>query len=316
MDKGDRFDNHDHDEADTFSDNMIHTRLHERFDALVHQLSQLKSALRDDASQGYNHWIPLSPFEMATDIKPIEKAIELFLSLFFIDGQESNHTRSCHGLIGISHRTAKIATEVNDAKAQFQAVMQRIKKQHPKIANDIPFQLPKRHPAFRQALSNQCLSRLHLKQCYRQIPLLQQHPDRVGFTWSLDGKSITKISVEEAELKLIKIGEEKPHIQAQLQKLQQLAEDRHDALRKVQKLAPAMKANLVFRSPEGTRRKTISAPLPILFPALPFESLPAHKKLDLEPPKEHQRMKRLDTQLSQEPFLKTINVFISQERGA
>lgn len=301
-------------EKQALPDNMIHTHLHESFDSLVHNLTQLKVALREDAQLGYKHWVPLSTLEMALGVSPIEKSIELYQSLFFIDGQESNHTRSCHGLISISQKTATIASAVNQSKAQFQSVMQMIKKQAPKSAQEIPFSLPNRHPAFRLALNSQSLNRLHLKQCYRQLPLLQRHPSRVGFTWSLDGKSITKISHDEAEKRLLKLGEEKPHIQAQLEKLRNLDQGRREGLRKVQKLAPAVKANLVFRHSEGTRRKTINAPLPLLFPAFPYEALPPHKKLDIEPPKEHLRLKRLDTQLSDEPFLKTINVYLSEER--
>ena len=291
---------------------FTHSDLHHCFDDLVRSLAQLTESLRKEAEAGYPHWIPLTDLEARAGVQPIEKAIQLYLALFYQEGQESNQTRSCHGLIGASPETLALAQQVNDHKHLLQSTLQQIKKEHPKWAQQIPFDLPQRHPAYRQALQSQNLQRLHLKQSYRQIPLLFQYPDRVGFTWSLDGRSITKVSFKEAEQRLLKLGEEKPHIQAQLSKLRGLPKAQQNTLRKVQKLAPAMKANLVYRQPEQTVRKTINAPLPIIYPAQPHEALPKHKKLSTEIPTEHERLKREDTLLGDEPFLPSINLYLSQ----
>ena len=292
---------------------LVHTQLQSCFDQLIATLHELKESLLNDASNGYRHWVPLTSTEEMANISGIDKAIEHYQALFFVDGQQSNQTRSVHGIIGISKQTAAIAQTVNEAKKSLQSIMAEIRAQSPKSVKPITQRLPERYLAFRQALGNQSLSRLHLKQCYRQLPLLTRRPNRIGFTWSLDGRSITKISIEDAEKRLIKHGPEKPHIQAQLSKLYNLAPKQKTQLRKVQKLAPSVKANIVFKNGDIIQRKTINTPLPILIPAMPYEELPNYTPLPITPPEEHQRLKRLDSKLPDKPFLKSINVFLTQD---
>ncbi len=293
-------------------ESMLHTQLHDSYDQLVHALMELHSSLKQDQSAGYSAWVPLSELEITAGVNPIDQACELYLALFFFDGQDSHETISRHGLISASPNTLSKALLVNEAKTLFKSCISRIRESFPQLLKNMPQEFAERHPAIRQALRGQSLSRLHLKQCYRHIPVFTQRPVRVGFTWSMDNRSITRVSTSEAEQRLLKLGEEKQHVQSQLNKLYSLNANSSRALRKVQLLPPCVKANLVFDDQGEISRKILSCPMPILIPGFPHEPLPSYKNLSIEPPKERTRPKRLDNKLSQEAFLPSINVYLSE----
>lgn len=291
---------------------MLHSQLHEAYDQLVHQLMALHSGLKQDQQAGYSHWVPRSELEISADIHPIDQACEIYLALFFFDGQDSHETISRHGLISASENTLSKALLVNEAKTRFKSCISAIRVHFPQRLKIISHEFAERHPAIRMALRGQSLNRLHLKQCYRHIPVFTQRPTRIGFTWSMDNRSITRVSVMEAEQRLLKLGEEKDHVQAQLNKLYNLNGNNSGSLRKVQLLPPCVKANCVFDEQGKISRKILSCPMPILIPGYPHEPLPSYKHLSIEPPKERTRPKRLDNKLSQEAFLPSINVYLSE----
>ncbi len=293
-------------------ESMLHTRLHDAYDQLTDALLALHQGLKQDQQAGYSAWVPLAPLELTARITPIDQACELYLALFFFDGQDSHETISRHGLISASTKTLSKALLVNQAKTQFKNCISAIKENFPQLFKNIPHEFAERHPAIRMALRGQSLNRLHLKQCYRHIPVFTQRPIRVGFTWSMDNRSITRVSVTEAEQRLLKLGEEKEHVQTQLNKLYSLDGQNSQGLRKVQLLPPCVKANLVFDDQGEISRKILSCPMPILIPGYPHEPLPDYKALSIEPPKERTRVKRLDNKLSTEAFLPSINVYLSE----
>lgn len=106
---------------------------------------------------------------------------------------------------------------------------------------------------------------------------------------------------------LLDLGEEKTHIQAQLQALYQLPS--HTPLARMQTLAPNVRANLVF---EG-HRKAMNCPLPLFIPSdNPQGVLPSIKDVPLESPQERQgrsRKARDDDQLNDTPLLPSLRVF-------
>jgi hypothetical protein len=93
-------------------------------------------------------------------------------------------------------------------------------------------QLNTRHQSLRNQLYYTGLGRIHLKQLYRHIPILTHRPEKIGFTWYSNGRSIKKLTITQAQNKLLAMGEEKSHIQQQLQKLNTLPE--HEILAQTQ----------------------------------------------------------------------------------
>ncbi|BBI61585.1 hypothetical protein HSBAA_28910 [Vreelandella sulfidaeris] len=97
------------------------------------------------------------------------------------------------------------------------------------------------------------LARLHLKQSWRQLPIAQAPVSRVRFAWYSSGRSIKRLTVQEAERKLIQLDTDAPHIRIQLRKLASIPSG--EILAQVQTQAPLMRANLFLpsRSPMDIR---------------------------------------------------------------
>lgn len=276
------------------------TELKSRFTELETSLAALCNHLQNERPA---HMFPLSKTEEKAHPDRINWITDLFSDLWYRDGQDGRETRSRHGIIMSTPRTLELATQVNLAKAGFTETARKIKSQSEAHWKEASATLPARSAVFRDLLGTSGLSRVHLKQCSRALPLLEQRPLSCRFTWYNNGRSITRISPQDAEALLLAIGEEKAHVQAQLNTLYQLPPGTR--LARVQNLAPTVRANLVF--PE--QRKAMNCPLPLFVPAAsPHEPLPEFKDVPLEPPEGRTRKSRGDYQLSDAPVLPSLRV--------
>src|SRR5207302_3907658 len=113
-----------------------------------------------------------------------------------------------------------------------------------------------------QTLRKIGLPRLHLKQCYRRIPILPTRPHKVSWTWA-NTKAITRITVAQAEQLLQKHGQD-AGILSQLSKLKSLAPNTPLAI--VQELAPHLRANIVLPTSTGaSTRIMVKGPVPLFY---------------------------------------------------
>src|SRR5690554_8149554 len=48
----------------------------------------------------------------------------------------------------------------------------------------------------RDALQHSNLTRVHLRQCYRHIPLLEEHPQTIGFSWYVSRSEERRVGKE------------------------------------------------------------------------------------------------------------------------
>ncbi|WP_320820062.1 DNA replication terminus site-binding protein [Thalassolituus sp.] len=255
--------------------------------------------------QSPSYWFPLSNTEQAVGLKPLNSLCDLLCDFWYHDNQDGRETRSRHGLIVADPQTQTHIAEINVNKDRLRAAIREMKETLG--SNEwqlLSEQLSEEHIGFRQNLANAGLARLHLKQCVRHIPLLSEMPKRVGFSWYTNGRSIKRISIKEAEEKLLNLGADKPHIQIQLERLGQLRGD--TKLAQMQTLAPVVRANLVFE----THRKAMNASLPLFLPTdNPHADLPAYKDIPLEPPVGRTRQSRDDFQLSDVPLLPSLRIY-------
>ena len=277
--------------------------LKQAFDELTESLDQLTTHLLEERP---SHFYPLSTLERHQTDDSLLWLADLLTDLSYRDGQDGRQTRTRHGLILASPATQVLLYRTNTAKEAFATIARAIKKQSDTLWKEYCAQLkPKSH--YRSQMATSGLSRIHLRQCTRRIALLDDAPLKCGFTWYNNGRSITRLTVKEAEAMLLDLGEEKTHIQAQLQTLYQLPS--HTPLARMQTLAPNVRANLVF---EG-HRKAMNCPLPLFIPSdNPQGVLPSIKDVPLEPPQERQgrsRKARDDDQLSDTPLLPSLRVF-------
>ena len=276
------------------------------FDTLALGLSKFCDLLDQQQPQC---WVALGADEQNLDA--LKKARSYYQDIWYRDQQDGRETRSCYGLVMASAEIIILAQEINSAKDKFKALVQKIQKTDKDIWLSQKSQLNTRHKTLRNQLYYTGLSRIHLKQLYRHIPILAHRPEKIGFTWYSNGRSIKKLTVAQAETKLLAMGEEKTHIQQQLQKLNTLPQ--HEILAQIQTQVPVVRANLVFKllNDKGhadTVRKAMNVSLPLLVPQENSPLLPAFNQIDEQPPIARTRIARNDFKICEEVFLPSLRV--------
>lgn len=283
--------------------NMNTTDLVKTFDSLVTQTEQLCSSIRS-SHQGL--WIPLTPQEQSQGVSSLDKACHMLSNFWYQDGQDGRETRSCFGFIALPESTLIQAHKINDLKNTFKQQVQSLQKHNKQQWLELKGQLARRHPSLQEQLHFSGLSRLHLKQTWRTITVIDRTPSRIGFNWYHSGRSIQKISVQQAYDALARLDTGSPHIQAQLTAVSKLPS--HTPLAKVQNLAPTMRANLFYEDGQTPLRQAMNISLPILFKAHKERTLPQHNEPEIDPPQQRQRAVRSDRKIEDTPFLPSIRV--------
>ena len=279
--------------------------LNDCFDAMMQSLAAVRSGILQSRPP---HWLPLTSQEGASGMTPLRLLADLVTDVWYRDGQDGRETRSRHGLVLAGDTLIAQIRNANQCKDEFRNAVNRVQEQLDKADfNDHLSGLGKRHTSLRESLHFSGLSRLHLKQCYRHLPLLEQPPLQVGFSWYAHGRSIRRIRTEEARQKLLALGEDKPHIRIQLAKLNALPATQ--PLAQVQTLAPVVRANLLYPDDAPRRRQAMNVALPLMIPG---EVLPAFNEIPPQPPEERTRQRRSDQKISDEPYLPSIRVHLYQ----
>lgn len=233
---------------------------------------------------------------------------------WYQDGQDGRATHSYIGLIAADEALLDEVAKVNVAKAGFADVLAQIRQQAAKLIPEIKAVLPFRHPVLHDHLRGQGLARLHLKQCWRHLPVADAPLSRVRLAWYTSGRSIKRLSVREAEQKLLALDSEAPHVRLQLKRLAGIPDK--EPLAQVQRQAPLMRANLFFEEPlaDGRQRRAMNLPLPLFIPALDGK-LPNHNQPALEPPAQRKRARRSDERLEDDVFLPSLRVYRYRDPG-
>lgn len=274
-----------------------HSELVSAFDHLTGQLQQLAQQLR---ASHLPLWVPLTDAEQDAGVTPRAKAIALYCNLWHQGDGDGRVTESRHGLVAIDTATAQQVHAVNQAKQRFQHAITPFRQQQAEWRAE----LQNRGIELRVALASKGLTRLHLKQCYRQLPLLGQHPQRVGFNWYSSGRSIKRMSVQQVQEMLLKLGQDKPHIALQLAKLNAL--NAATPLAQVQQQAPLMRCNL--RLDDQGDRLAMNLSLPLLFVHHANQPFPDFNQPPLTAPHGRQRQVRSDCRLEPEALLPSLRI--------
>lgn len=278
------------------------TELKSQFDVLNSSLKDLSQHLHDERP---NHFFPLSDTEQQIHSDSTGWMTDLLTDLWYRNpDQDGRETRSRHGIVLATEETLRLVHRVNENKQTFATVARQIKADSQRTWKEASVQLRSSSSSFRDLAGNSGMSRVHLRQCTRMIPVIEDKPKSCRFTWYNNGRSITRLTVEEAHRMLLNLGEEKQHIQVQLQTLAQLPAN--TPLARIQTLAPSVRANLVFRD----SRKAMNCPLPLFVAAdSAKEPLPSYKDVPLQPPEGRTRKNREDNRISDTPLLPSIRVY-------
>ena len=230
------------------------------------------------------------------------------LDVWYQDGQDGRATRTHIGLVAADETLMDAVARTNIAKAEFAALLAHIKESEPELIPEAKAVLPFRHPELHDHLCGQGLARVHLKQCWRAIPVAEAPLARVRLAWYASGRSIKRLTVQEAEQKLTKLDTEAAHVRIQLRKLAGIPSA--EPLAQVQRQAPLMRANLFYREPldDGRIRRAMNVALPLFVPS-PDGRLPDHNLPPLAPPEQRTRARRRDEKLEDEPFLPSLRIY-------
>ncbi|KPC17759.1 Uncharacterized protein AC499_0961 [Pseudomonas amygdali pv. lachrymans] len=217
------------------------------------------------------------------------------------DGRE---TQVWLGGIGVDQFQLELAKEVNRCKDRFQEAVhnlrQRVQQENNGGENHA-------YKTFRKILNDNRLGLVSLRQAYRHIPLLDETPASIRFSFSAGGRSIKRMTIGQAKELLVKKGWEGKNIEVAFAKLNN--QKTGHVVAQVQELAGYFKANIAWPEPdEGeVRRQTIPVFLPILYLAN-SEITPSHQP---HPPTTSQtRTKpRSDRKLVSEPFIQGLRLY-------
>lgn len=267
------------------------------YSALQLSLEKLCAAIRSEPTLlAWVHEESDNPL-LCSDVSAREKAITLLTQNEYLDTQAPREILVLPGYIGASPVTLKRLHEVNQAKDQFKKSVLALK-----VALNKPSELT-------QAMHAMGFARLHLKQCYRKIPLLKLAPLKISWTWA-HTKSIKRITIEKAHEMLRKKGDDSG-ILLQIQKLSALPS--HEQLAIVQELAPHLRANIVL-SDENRTRLMIKGPVPIFFPCDSQTPHPAFKVPQKKSLRDQNRTIRKDVRLDPNPYLPAIRAHRYNEK--
>jgi hypothetical protein len=281
----------------------------ECFDSLISLLIELSKGIKSDAN--FVAWIQEDDFPIASKYPSSDvrmRAIEIYNQCHYQNNQAPREIIVCAGFIGSSEDTIQIANQVNIAKDNFKQSIIALRKANisPKdnwLVEQLENKLHKRSDQTQQTLSNMGLSRLHLKQCYRKIPILKLNPKKISWTWA-HTKAIKRITAKDA-FDLLAKKSSQPGIQLQIAKLAQIPQSEPLAI--VQELAPHLRANVVYKTyNHETERKMIKGPVPILFPADTATPWPEFKPPNKKQQRDTNRVTRSDVKIESESFLPAI----------
>lgn len=289
--------------------NILRINLLESFEGLLDTLAALCSALRDDAPLPV--WVSRTNQELDEGLDMRLKAIRLYQTLWYEDGQDGRETLTCPGIVGASPATLELAHACNTAKDTFKAAILALKGLSKPEVNALMADLHRRNEEVAAAMKRLGAARLNLKQAYRHVPLLDVRPVKIGFTWSKQGRTIQRTTPPEAR-RLLERRSDNPQAQSELQRLAHLPDT--EVLARVRSVCPHLRANIVFARPvDGVERRLMQAPLPILVPLVRGQSLPEFVPIGPEP-LGSLRLQRSDVRIEAEPFLPSIRIHRYQER--
>jgi hypothetical protein len=282
----------------------LRTELLASFEALLHHLDISCARIRQDSA--LSAWVSLTEEELADATDMRAKALQLYRALWYQDSRDGRETLTCPGIVGVSSATLVAAQDCNLAKDTFKAAVLALKVLERREANAVLEDLHQRQENIAVALRRMGAARLNLKQAYRHIPLLEQLPLKIGFTWSKQGRVIQRTSVAAAR-RLLEQRVETPQIRLELQRLQEIRDD--EMLARVRGVCPHLRANIVFPENVGDRRRRLmQAPLPVLVPLHPGECLPDFVPVTPDP-SVSLRLRRADVKIEDEPLLPSVRVY-------
>ncbi|WP_415888302.1 hypothetical protein ACMXYV_09705 [Neptuniibacter sp. SY11_33] len=263
------------------------------------RLNQAQKSLSTQLQQNNCRYWLLSDDQQNSSIVA---AIGTITNIWHSAGGDGRRTENLYGLIGVPPHIIPLIHQLNTHKQNFQTSVRQFREAHGD-PNPIIY---KRAEELNLALKQQGMARVNLKQCYRQIPLLEKRPNKVTFSWYSSGRSLKKVTIKEAEQRLLAMDTNQLHIQLQLQALGKIPSN--ELLVQLQKQVPVMRANIVWKDKDKLIRKARNCPLPLFFPLDAEEAFPEYNTPSFTPPDQRKRQLRSDVIIDPEPYLPSLRI--------
>jgi hypothetical protein len=286
------------------SSSILRITLMESFKEFLVCLDAFCAMVRHDTALPI--WVSRNEAELLENLDMRDKAIQLYRALWYEDDQDGRETLTCAGIVGAGPDTLQAAHLCNNAKDAFKAAVLALKTLERSEATAALADLHRRQESVAAAMRRMGAARLNLKQAYRHIPLLDERPLKIGFTWSRQGRVIQRTRVAAAR-RLLEQRVETPQTRLELQRLAEIPDD--EMLARVRSVCPHLRANIVFAHSKGSsvQRRLMQTPLPVLVPLQPGERLPDFVPVAPEP-LDTPRLRRTDVRIEDEPFLPSIRI--------
>lgn len=229
----------------------------ERLMTLSSSLSVLANAMDEEPawpSHVARHEHGSRPIAMAGRAA-VRLAATAYRHLDFDDDQDERRVVRFVGAVTVHSPVIRQAETVNEQKASLMDAIGAYRRLASKRERD--------SHQVRELLIRLGYARLNLVQTYRKIPIIERTPTRIGFSWILGTKRIEIVDRDEAMRRVPDDVERSGRDLARVQR--EVHETRRNDLRLVRRVAPHIRANIVWH--EGDERQTacIHAPLPILY---------------------------------------------------
>ena len=273
---------------------------------LVATNQQFRDAVQNDATLPL--WLMTDPASgIESDISVLAQREQLsraVTQLTYTDLQNKQETVRLTGLVGISAETYDIGIRLNDVRQQFKVAISAFRK----LFGDDVAAIEQASEDLREGvLGGLHVQHLHFVQCYRQLKLFQQAPNRVGFSWAACHSGTVRLTAQAAIAHLENKYLASAAIQEDIIALNKMAQDEVVVIRR--ELAPHLRANITWskaiqtlRASDATLRKQypaqINSPLPLFIQLEQGQPLPEFNLIrPFDPSAKQARLTRSDAKL-------------------
>ncbi|BCE03319.1 hypothetical protein [Marinicellulosiphila megalodicopiae] len=270
--------------------NKLTAQCFEHFEKLEHALNAL-SNIQNSTNQFY---IPESLQHTSINNQ--------LNDIYYQSEGDGRLSKSYWGLVGVDSKTILKLETINTLKKAFQTSVIALKTSNENDWMNIYQNINSRPSIIKQSFNLADLSRLHLKQTYRQIPILRAQPSKVSFSWYSSGRSIKRLTKQQVLEKLLNLGEDKIHIQMQINNLLSV-DDSHFA--QIQTQAPLIRTNILF---PDQQTQAINTSLPIFFDLSDPDHFPYVSELPETPSLKRTRKVRSDSKIQTDIFLQSLRI--------
>ncbi|NVK11153.1 MAG: hypothetical protein HWD83_04045 [Gammaproteobacteria bacterium] len=254
--------------------------------SLEHQLYQLDQSLTSSVS-----WA-------ATDANV--SISESITKLFYQDDRDGRVTDQVQAVVIIDDQQMALIHSINGIKSRFKNSVSQLRQANPKQISHWQNAVFNQGGRGRTQLAEHQVGRLHLKQAWRRLNVIDQTVEKIQFAWYKSGRSITKLSQQEVLDRLLRAEKQGRPIANDWKAMANTQST--DVFAMVQTQAPLIRANVFLESGE---RFALNASTPLFLAAqttLP-QITPATALGETKT-----RQTRSDTKIEAKPFLDVIRV--------